>query len=184
MKRYSLSLPTTLALAYFVVVSQNALPSETSQAKAEPPPNETATQKSAATKEAPAPGVATRAELEQKFKETLSNSVLVGRWCLVTDGKLDEESEEKYTIRSVSKLGEDVWIISARVQYGNKDVTVPVPVQVKWAGDTPVISITNLGLPGLGSYTARVVIYDQMYSGTWSGSNHGGLLHGLIKKAE
>ncbi|MBI4660416.1 MAG: SUMF1/EgtB/PvdO family nonheme iron enzyme [Verrucomicrobia bacterium] len=132
----------------------------------------------------PASEAADRADLEQKFKETLSNSVLVGRWCLVKDGKLGEEREEKYTIRTVNKAGEDLWLIFARVQYGEKDVTLPVPVQVKWAGDTPVISITNLGLPGLGTYTARVVIYDRTYAGTWSGPNYGGLLHGIIEKAK
>lgn len=122
--------------------------------------------------------------LEQKFKETLTKSIFEGRWCLIQDGKLTDERNEKYTIQSANKVGEDSWIIFARIQYGNKDVLVPVPVEVKWAGDTPVISITNLAIPGLGTYTARVVVYDRTYAGTWSGGKNAGMLHGLIKPGE
>ena len=129
-------------------------------------------------------GLPTRVELEAKFKKTLDNSVFVGRWCQVKDGKLGEGRDEKYTIQSATKIGEETWLITARVQFGQKDVLVPIPVQVKWAGDTPVISITNLGIPGLGSYTARVVVYDNAYAGTWSASDHGGLLNGIITRNE
>lgn len=123
-----------------------------------------------------------RAELENKFKNTLTKSIFAGRWCMVADGKLGEERSEKYTIQSANKIGNDLWLIYARIEYGNKDLLVPVPVSVKWAGDTPVISITNLGIPGLGTYTARVVVYDNTYAGTWSASDHGGQLHGVILK--
>jgi hypothetical protein len=100
----------------------------------------------------------------------------------VKDGKLGQESEDRYTIRSVSKLAGDVWLIGARIQYGGKDLTVPVPVKVLWAGDTPVITVTQAGIPGLGTYTARVLIYDGLYTGTWSGPGHGGFLSGAIVK--
>lgn len=125
-------------------------------------------------------GDAERARLEKKFRETLSNAVLSGRWRLVRDGKLGEEREEKYTLGSVNRLSGDLWIIQARVQYGKKDVTLPVPVNVKWAGDTPIISVTNVGLPGLGTYTARVMVYNELYTGTWFGPGYGGFLSGRV----
>jgi len=34
---------------------------------------------------------------------------------------------------------------SQRIQNGKRDVTAPVPVAVKWAGDTPVIMLTDHG---------------------------------------
>ena len=71
-------------------------------------------------------------------------------------------------------------MINARIQYGNKDVTAPIPVQVKWAGDTPVIIVDDVGVPGSGSYSARVMIYDNTYAGTWTGGDHGGLMNGVI----
>lgn len=119
-------------------------------------------------------------ELETKFKNTLTKASMTGRWCLVKDGKLTPEKEDKYTIQSVSKLGGDMWIIHARIQYNKKDIVAPIPVQVKWAGDTPVIVVDNIPVPGGGSYSARVLFHDKTYAGTWSGGDHVGLLNGVI----
>ena len=56
---------------------------------------------------------------------------------------------------------------------------------MKWAGDTPVISVTNVAFPGLGTYSARVVIYGDSYAGTWDGKDHGGQMFGkIVKKGE
>ncbi len=126
-------------------------------------------------------------DLEKRFQDTLTNAVFDGRWAVLEDGKLGDEHPEKYVIQSVRKMGTDLWMIYAHVQYGQKDLVVPVPVQVKWAEDTPVIMVTKMELPGLGTYTARVLVYEDKYAGTWSASDHGGLLHGVIthpKKSE
>lgn len=119
-------------------------------------------------------------ELEAAFKATLTRATLSGRWCGIKDGKLTPEKDDKYTIVSVSKLGGEAWIINARIQYGNKDFVAPIPVQVKWAGDTPVITLDEVGLPGGQAYSARVLIYEKTYAGTWSGGDHAGLLNGVI----
>jgi hypothetical protein len=119
-------------------------------------------------------------ELETKFKNLLTKATMSGRWCLVKDGKLTPEKDDKYTIQSVSKLGGDMWIIHARIQYNKKDIVAPIPVQVKWAGDTPVIVVDNIPVPGGGTYSARVLFYDKTYAGTWSGGEHVGLLNGVI----
>ena len=119
-------------------------------------------------------------ELEAKFKTTLTKATLAGRWCSIKDGQLGLEKEDKYTIIGVNKVGGDMWLIHARIQYGKKDVTAPIPVQVKWAGDTPVIIVDDVGVPGSGTYSARVMIYDNTYAGTWTGGDHGGLMNGVI----
>jgi hypothetical protein len=119
-------------------------------------------------------------ELEAKFKAALTKATFSGRWCGIKDGKLTPEKEDKYTIVGVTKLGGEMWIISARIQYGEKDFVAPIPVQVKWAGDTPVITLDNVGIPGGNSYSARVLIYNKTYAGTWSGGDHAGLLNGVI----
>lgn len=124
-----------------------------------------------------------RRTLEDQFKEALENAQFVGRWCLVAEGQLTEAKEEKYTIRSATKVQGETWLISARIQFGDRDVTLPVPVEVKWAGDTPVITVTRLGFPGIGTYSARVLVYEDTYAGTWSGSNHQGLLNGVIVRS-
>ena len=106
--------------------------------------------------------------------------LLVGRWTL--DGDKNPPKEERYTITSVTKVHGDIWVFNARIQFGSKDVTVPLFIPVKWAGDTPIISVTDMGIPGIGKYTARVVIYEDRYSGIWYGSpTHGGALFGRIE---
>src|SRR2546430_1843750 len=91
-----------------------------------------------------------------------------------------KEPPAQAEIEKVSKLTGETWLIRARFQYGSHDVPIPVPVTIKWAGDTPVITMTDAGVPGMGSYTARVVLYRDQYAGTWSGQKGGGQLFGKI----
>ena len=120
------------------------------------------------------------AALEKRFEETMSGVTMVGQFTM--DGKDGAPKEDRYTISKVSKMAGDVWLFQARVQYGGKDVTVPIPVPVRWAGDTPVISVTEMAIPGLGTYSARVVIYEGRYAGTWSGGDHGGTMFGRLER--
>jgi hypothetical protein len=80
----------------------------------------------------------------------------------------------------VTKIGEDQWLFTARI--GKAGFPVPIPVPVKWAGDTPVISVTKLAIPTMGTFTARVVIYDGQYAGTWDAGDHGGHMWGRIER--
>jgi hypothetical protein len=124
-----------------------------------------------------------RAALEKQFEETLSNAVMKGSFTVT--GRDDKKlSEEKYTLGKVSKLKDDFWLFNVRIQYGDKDATLPLPLEVKWAGDTPVITLTKMPIPGFGTFTARVVIYENHYAGFWSGGDHGGHLFGTIEKAK
>jgi hypothetical protein len=67
-------------------------------------------------------------------------------------------------------------------RWSAKRWTVPIPLEIKWAGDTPVITLTNLEIPGLGTFTSRVVIYEGRYAGTWQHGSVGGHLFGRIEK--
>ncbi len=121
-------------------------------------------------------------ELEKKLQETLTGAVLDGQFTLIKAGKVGGLKKERYTIVKVTKFREDYWNFMARVEYGGKDVTIPMTLQVKWAGDTPVITLTNLQIPKLGTYTARVLIHGEEYAGTWSGGTHNGHLFGRVIK--
>ena len=131
---------------------------------------------------APEPKV-DQAELDRQFEKTMSGAALVGRFTLEGRGGAGREPrEERYHINKVTKMTGDYWMFVARVQYGKKDVTVPMMLQVKWAGDTPVITLTDLAIPGLGTYTARVMIFRDHYAGYWSGGDHGGNLWGRVER--
>ena len=135
---------------------------------------------SGAAQEAEAKPKLSREELEAKFKATMTKATMAGRWCSVKEGRMGPEKEDKYSIVGVSKIRGDEWIIQARIQYNQKEIIAPIPVQVKWAGDTPVITLNNVPVPGGGVYSARVLVYGDTYAGTWSGGDHGGLLNGII----
>jgi hypothetical protein len=125
-----------------------------------------------------------REELIKKLEDNLTNVKLVGRFTIT--GREDREPKaEEYTITSAMKLPEgDLWLLKARIKYGAKDVTMPIPLEIKWAGDTPVITLTNLSIPRLGTFTSRVVIYDNRYAGTWQHGEVGGNLFGKIEKVK
>jgi hypothetical protein len=122
-----------------------------------------------------------QAERFSWFQQTLSGATLDGHYTLVGRDELPLRREQ-YTIRSVRKLPEgDFWLFQARIQYGDKDVTVPLPLEVKWAGATPVITLTQLTIPGLGTFSARVLIDGGKYAGTWSHDDVKGHLFGTIQ---
>jgi hypothetical protein len=123
-----------------------------------------------------------RAALEKEFQETMSGCVLDGHFAIDGPEGKQTVSSEKYTINKVSKLKGDTWLFEARIQYGGNDVTVPIPLNVFWAGDTPVISLTDVTIPGLGTFTSRVMVYRGRYAGTWQHGEIGGQLWGRIKK--
>ena len=118
-------------------------------------------------------------DAERKFQETMTNVTMVGYF---TSGDKAELKEDKYTIDRVTKVKEDLWKFEARIQYNKKDVPIAMSLPVKFAGDTPVISLTNFAVPGFGSFTARVLIYGDAYAGTWGDATHGGKLFGKIVK--
>ena len=124
------------------------------------------------------PVVAARAELEKQFQAMMSGVTLAGH----SFGPSQEgiSREERYVIDKVTQLAGDTWLFQARIQSGAHDFPVLIPVQIKWAGDTPVITLTDLTIPGLGTYTARVLLYGDQYAGTWSSKDHGGQLFGKI----
>ncbi|MEX0718517.1 MAG: hypothetical protein WD066_18130 [Planctomycetaceae bacterium] len=119
---------------------------------------------------------------EQAFAEKLSGAALVGRFTV--DGKEADAKEERYEISKVSKLRDDYWVFNSRVKYGTTDVTVPITLKVLWAGDTPMISMTDLAIPGLGTFTCRVFFHEDRYAGTWQHGEVGGHMFGRIEAAK
>jgi hypothetical protein len=99
------------------------------------------------------------------------------------DGRKGAPVKEEYTILNVKKIGKgDLFLFRARVKYGKTDITLPMPLPIKWAGDTPVISMDNLSIPGLGTFSAHVVIDGDKYAGTWKHGKVGGHLFGNISR--
>lgn len=147
----------------------------------------------------------TQEELEREFAETMSGSTLVGSFTSIKFGAAEENAEEeagkegakngkapappklkqdRYTLGKVAKLKDDLWLFESRIQYGDHDVTLPLTITVKWAGDTPVISLSDLTIPGLGTFSARILVYRDCYAGMWAHGDHGGQMFGRVVKAK
>ena len=121
------------------------------------------------------------AERNRAFTESMAGVTLAGQSTrLGRDGVF---GPERYHIQGVSHVSGDMWLMRARWDYHGTEITVPIPLQIKWAGDTPVITLTDLAIPGVGTYTARVVLYRGQYAGTWSGKDGGGQIFGKIEPA-
>jgi hypothetical protein len=119
--------------------------------------------------------------LEREFAERMRGASLVGRFTIA--GREDRPaSPDRYDIESVEKVGDDQWRFNAKMSYGNMDATIPIVVPMRFVGDTPMITLTDLEIPGMGTFTARVFFYKDQYAGTWQGGRGGGLMYGRIEK--
>jgi len=123
-------------------------------------------------------------ELYKQLEEMLTNARLSGRFTIIGKEGGDLPKEE-YTILEATKVEEgEGWLLRARIKYGDKDKVYPVPVFVLWAGKTPVITLDKITIPGLGTFSARVVLHDNKYAGTWQHDDVGGHLFGTIEKVK
>ena len=117
-------------------------------------------------------------ERERQFAERMKDVVMIGSFT-----RVDREGParpDRYDISSVDKIGEDRWRFNATI--GETGTTLPVPVNMRWVGDTPMIMLTDLAIPGLGTFTARVFFYENLYSGTWQHGPVSGHIFGRIEK--
>jgi hypothetical protein len=125
------------------------------------------------------------AELEtarnEAFSKRFSGSKLRGLFTI--DGKpMTDLKDEAYEIVRATKMPKgDMWTLESRIKYGKHDLVVPVFLEVKWAGDTPVLTLDKITIPGLGTFSARVVLHEDKYAGTWQHDDVGGHLFGKIE---
>ncbi|MEC7769273.1 MAG: hypothetical protein VX471_08335, partial [Acidobacteriota bacterium] len=115
-------------------------------------------------------------DLDPRFTERMQNVALVGHFTI--EGQETGSRTERYEISRVVKVGDDQWRFDVHMVYGGVDVTLPVVVPIVWAGDTPMVSITDFSIPTLGTFTARVFFYDDRYGGSWQHGRVGGLMYG------
>jgi hypothetical protein len=120
-------------------------------------------------------------ELERRFTEQMRDAALVGQFT-VAGRENRSPNPDRYDISSVEKLSDGRWRFNSRIRYGNTDVTLPITVPMEWLGDTPLITMTNYTIPGLGTFSVRVFFHLDRYAGTWQHGNVGGHLFGRIEK--
>jgi hypothetical protein len=111
----------------------------------------------------------------------LTGATLAGFFSL--DGKESAPNKpDKYQIVSAKKLNGDDWVITSKMKIGENEVDIPIVIKVFWADDTPVMSLTDLTIPGMGTFTARVMFFGDRYAGTWQHGEKGGHMWGIVEK--
>lgn len=118
-------------------------------------------------------------DVERRFAERMRNVTLIGSFTVA--GREDRAPRpDRYKIVSVEKVGDDLWRFNA--QCCGVNGAMPIVVPMRFHGDTPMIMMTETGLPGLGTFTVRVFFYGDRYAGTWQHGKAGGHLWGRIEK--
>jgi len=116
---------------------------------------------------------------EQRLARYLSGAVFEGEFTI--DGSDNSRKPERYEIKSCEKLSApDRFKLVTRIKYGDIDSEVPIEIRVLFAGETPVITLDSLWIPGMGTFDARVLIRRDRYAGTWKHDDVGGHLFGRI----
>ena len=125
--------------------------------------------------------------LHDKLAKYLTGTRWEGQFSMT--GVKENQTETYEIIKAEKGAKGDYWNLIARIKYGGKDATLPLPpIEIKFAGGTPVITVDRVTFPGFGTFDARVLIRQGQYAGTWAhlgqGGGVGGHLFGTIKKMD
>ena len=117
---------------------------------------------------------------EEAFAALLTNARLTG---IFTDDARPDVAPQRdsYTITKAECLEDGIWHIESLIEYGKNSVKVPLFIKIVWAGDTPVMTLDELEVPGLGKFTCRILFHGKSYAGLWRGADHGGAMSGVIE---
>jgi hypothetical protein len=123
------------------------------------------------------------ADRDERLAKYLSGAKFIGKFTV--DGKDDASPKsEEYTIAKCEKLAaKDMFRLTARIKYGDIDQEVPLDLQILWSGSTPVITLDSFWIPGMGTFSSRVLVHSGRYAGTWQHDAKGGHLFGKIERA-
>ena len=123
---------------------------------------------------------AAKAKLEKAFEKRMENVTLVGRYSITQGDEEKPSKADRYQVDKVTKQQGDIWLFHYR---RSAELVLPIPVKIRWAGDTPMILMTNQKIPGMDTFTARVFFYGDRYAGTWQHGAVGGHMWGMIRKS-
>lgn len=121
---------------------------------------------------------------DAEFAALLDGARMEGKFNLSSATGESAAQVDLYSVSELRKGEDDTWIFEYTMSYGQgpdgPKQTVPIPVRVEWAGDTPVLTMTDQTVEGLGTFTVRVMIHGERYAGTWSNGTVGGHMWGRI----
>lgn len=134
--------------------------------------------KSAAKKEAGQ----NRDKLRKALSEALTGATLVGYFTVDGDAADKPPKPDRYTLTSVTPGKGDYFTFL----YMHQGLPIPLSLKVLWAGDTPVLTLEEFTIAGMGTFSARLMfrLKHDRYAGTWQHGKTGGLMFGRIERAK
>lgn len=124
-----------------------------------------------------------RVAAEEAFAKLMTGATLVGNFTVGNDGSVDPKTllkPDRYELATVNKVKDEVWLFV----YVHKGVPIPLTMKVLWAGTTPVLTLDEFTIAGMGTFSARLMFHDDLYAGTWKHGLKGGLMFGKIESLE
>jgi hypothetical protein len=125
---------------------------------------------------------ATLTNAERQFVDRMRGVSLIGNFTVEGRDSNRTPREDRYDIESVEKVGDDLWKFNAGMKCCGVNGVIPIVVPMRFVGDTPMITMTDTSLPALGTFTVRLIFYQDRYAGTWQHEKVGGLMSGRIEK--
>ena len=121
--------------------------------------------------------------IHKKFSAMLTNATFKGTWAPIRDGELGEEKNDGYKIVSVSKKDGYMWEFITRMTIKGTEINFPMLFEVRFAGDTAVLVLDDVPVGEGKTYSARVMIHNDVYAGSWWGKGgKGGTISGTISR--
>ena len=119
------------------------------------------------------------------FTAMLENATLNGSWAPIDKRLLGDEKQDGYHIVKARPQEGDTWKIFYKMKIQGREIVYPIPVTIKFAGDTAVMILNNSPV-GVGqTWSARILFHDDVYAGSWwnKGKTKGGIVSGTITRA-
>lgn len=123
-------------------------------------------------------------KMEKQFAAMLKGATLMGTWAAVGPVGLGDDKQDGYQIVEAKKVKGDKWVMVSKFKYKGQELNIPVPVVVKFAGDTAVMILNNLPTGDGATWSARILYHNDVYTGSWweSTKKKGGILSGVISR--
>ena len=126
-----------------------------------------------------------QAELDQRFAEMMNGAQLTGKFNVVGPQGETAPQADLYMLSELTRGEGDSWIFNYSMTFNQSKTMIPIPVDVLWAGETPVLTMTEQEIEGLqGKFSARILIHDGKYAGTWQHGPVGGHMWGVLEKVD
>lgn len=126
--------------------------------------------------------VMTREQAETEFSHAMTNCHLAGFFTIEGKAAVANQKPDRYQIAGVQKVQGDHWTFT----YVHRGIPIPLVLRVLWAGNTPVMTLDEFTIAGMGTFSARVMfdLKANLYAGTWQHGDVGGLMYGRIDRSD